>query len=121
MHYLYCILTFIAYSKTKIFLYVAEEWGRFLIDRVGVSPFGDSGHGFCVCDVQAFLCPGHSDIEQPCGFSDFFRSLFVKEWIDTIGCLEDDHVLKLQAFCLVDCETNTFSVIHELSHRSASR
>lgn len=23
----------------EVFLYVAEEWGRFLIDRVGVSPF----------------------------------------------------------------------------------
>ena len=103
MHYLYCILTFIANSKTKVFLYVTEEWGRFLVDRVRVSPFGDSGHGFCVCDVQAFLCLGHGDIEKSCGFSDFFRSHFVKEWIDTIGCLEDDHVLKLQAFCLVDC------------------
>lgn len=41
---------YVTYSKTKIFLYVAEEWGRYLIDRVGVSPFGDSGHGFCVCD-----------------------------------------------------------------------
>ncbi len=87
-------------SKAEIVLYIAEEWGG-LVDRVRISPFGDSGHGFCVCDVQAFLCPGHGDIEQPCGFSDFLRSLLVKERIDTIRCLEDDHVLKLQTFCLV--------------------
>ena len=37
-------------SKMKEFLYVAEEWGGFLVDGVGVSLFGDSGHGFCVCD-----------------------------------------------------------------------
>ena len=90
-------------SKLKVFLYVAEEWGRFLVDRVRISPFGDSGHGFRVCNVQAYLCPGHGNIEQPCGFSDFFRSLLVKERIDTIGSFENDHVLKLQAFCLVDC------------------
>ena len=82
---------------------MAEEWGRFLIDRVRVSPFGDSGHGFCICDVQAFLRPGHGHIEQSCGFPDFLRSLLVKERIDTISRLEDDHVLELKAFCLVDC------------------
>jgi len=86
----------------KVFLYVAEEWGGFLVDGVGVSPFGDSGHGFCVCDVKAYLCPGHGHIEQPCGFSDFLRSLLVKERIDTVGSFEDDHILKLEAFCLVD-------------------
>ena len=86
----------------KEFLYVAEKWGWFLVDRVRVSPFGDTGHGFCVCDVQAFLCSGHGYIEQPCGFSDFHRSLLVKERIDTVGSFEDDHILKLEAFCLVD-------------------
>ena len=80
-----------------------EEWGMFFVDRVRVPLFGYLGHGFCVCDVQAFLCSSHSDIEQFCGFPDFLRSLLVKEWIDTIGCLEDDHVLKHQTFCLVDC------------------
>ena len=90
-------------SKAEIVLYMAEEWGGFLVDRVRISPFGDSGNGFCVCDVQAFLCPGHGHIEKSCRFSDFFRSLLVKERIDTIRCLEDDHVLKLQTFCLVDC------------------
>lgn len=25
-------------SKIKVFLYMAEEWGRSLVDRVGVSP-----------------------------------------------------------------------------------
>lgn len=79
-----------------------EEWGMFFVDRVRVSLFGYLGHGFCVCDVQAFLCFSHSDIEQFCGFPDFLRSLLVKERIDIIGCFEDDHVLKLNAFCLVD-------------------
>lgn len=74
---------------------------RFLVDRVRVSPPGYTGHGFCVCDIQTFLCPGHDDIKQPCRFSDFLRSLLVKERIDTIGYLEDDHVLKLKPFCLV--------------------
>lgn len=31
-------------SKAEEVLYVPEEWGRFLVDRVRVSPFGDSGH-----------------------------------------------------------------------------
>lgn len=26
-------------SKTEVLLYVAEEWGGFLVDRVRVSPF----------------------------------------------------------------------------------
>ena len=82
---------------------MAEEWGRFLVDRVRGSPFGDSGHGFRECDVKAYLCPSHGDIEQSCGISDFLRSLLVKERIDTVGCLEDDNVIKLEAFCLVDC------------------
>ena len=91
------------YSKIKELLYVAKKRGGFLVDRIGISPSGYAGHGFCVCDVQAFLFPGHGHIKQSCGFSDFFRSLLVKERIDTIGCLKDDHVLKLQAFCLVNC------------------
>ncbi len=47
----------------------------FFVDRVRVPLFGYLGHGFCVCDVQAFLCSGHSDIEQFCGFTDSLRSL----------------------------------------------
>ena len=54
--------------------------------------------------MQAFLLPVHGDIEQPCGFSDFFRSLLINERIDTISCFENDHILKLQAFYLMDCE-----------------
>ena len=103
---------FVTKSKIEVFLYVAEEWGGFLVDRVGVSPFGYAGHGFCVCDVQAFLCPGHGDIEQPCGFPDFLRSLLIKERIDTIGCLEDDHIFKLQTFCLVDCRDHLYVSCH---------
>ena len=98
---------------------MTEEWGMFFVDRVRVPLFGYSGHGFCVCDVQAFLCSDHSDIEQFCGFPDFLRSLLVKERIDIIGCFKDDYVLKLNALWTV--ETNTFLFIHELSHRSASR
>ena len=81
--------------KAEVFLYILKEWGGFLVNRVRDSPSGYSGHGFCVCDVQTFPYPGHGDIEQPCRFSDFLWSLLVKEQIDTIGCLEDDHVLKL--------------------------
>ena len=33
------VFDFVTKSKIEVFLYVAEEWGRFLIDRVGVSPF----------------------------------------------------------------------------------
>ena len=62
-------------SKTEVFLFVTEEWGMFFVDRVRVPLFGYLGHGFCVCDVQAFLCSGHSDIEQFCGFTDSLRSL----------------------------------------------
>ena len=60
------VFDYVTESKIKEFLYVAEEWGGFLVDRVRVSPFGDSGHGCCVCDVQAFLCSGHGHIEQSC-------------------------------------------------------
>ena len=31
-------------SYAEVVLYVAEEWGRLLVDRVRVSPFGGSGH-----------------------------------------------------------------------------
>lgn len=96
------VFDYVTKSKMKVFLYVAEKWGWFLVDRVR-APILIFRTRFCVCDVQAFLCPGHGYIEQSCGFSDFFRGLLVKEWIDTIGCREDDHTLKLQAFCLVDC------------------
>ena len=34
------IFDYVTESKMKVFLYVPEEWGRFLVDRVGVSPFG---------------------------------------------------------------------------------
>ena len=44
------VFDYVTESKLKVFLYVAEEWGGFLVYRVRVSPFGDSGHGFCVCD-----------------------------------------------------------------------
>lgn len=57
------VFDFVTKSKIEVFLYVAEEWGRFLVDRVRVSPFGDSRHGFRECDVKAYLCPGHGDIE----------------------------------------------------------
>ena len=76
---------------------MAEEWGGFLVDRVRVSPFGDSGHGLCVCDVQAFLCPGHGDIEKSCGFSDFLRSLLRRDYIVTE---EAEDVLHLRVVCL---------------------
>ena len=94
---------FVTESILKELLYVTKKRGGFLVDRVRVSPSGYAGHGFCVCDVQAFLRPGHGHIKQSCGFFDFLRSLLVKERIDTVRCLEDDHILKLKAFCLVDC------------------
>lgn len=33
------VFDFVTKSKIEVFFYVAEEWGRFLIDRVGGSPF----------------------------------------------------------------------------------
>lgn len=54
-------------SETEEFLNVAEEWGRFFVDRVTITPFGDAGDGFHICDVKAFLCPDHGYIEQSCG------------------------------------------------------
>ncbi len=82
-------------SKTKEFFYVTDEWSGFLVDRVRGSTFGYSGHGFCICDVQTFLRLGRGYIEQSCGFSNFLRSLLVKERIDTISSFKGDHVLKL--------------------------
>ena len=34
------VFDYVTESKMKEFLYVAEEWGRFLVDRVRISPFG---------------------------------------------------------------------------------
>ena len=34
------VFDYVTESKMKEFLYVAKEWGRFLVDRVRISPFG---------------------------------------------------------------------------------
>ena len=34
------VFDYVTESKAEVVLYVAEEWGGFLVDRVRVSPFG---------------------------------------------------------------------------------
>lgn len=57
-----------------------------------------------------------SDIEQPCGFSDFFQSLLVKERMSSICCLENGHVLKLHTLYLMTMQTNAYSVVYDFTN-----